>query len=71
MKKIFQKINAGIRLGLNIVVRMILRLVYFILLFPFAIFVKSFTDFLEIKKAVPVWKRRPRIEDVGDFLKHQ
>ena len=71
MKKIFQKINAGIRLGLNIVVRMILRLVYFILLFPFVIFVKACADFLEIKTVKPSWKRRPHMDDVGDFLKHQ
>lgn len=71
MKKILQKINACVRKGLDIVARIILILAYFILLFPFAVFVRLSADFLQTRKVRPSWKRRDKIEDIADFLTHQ
>jgi len=71
MIKIFKRINKYIRAGINILVRLILSAVYFILLFPFAIFIKSCTDFLEIKRKSPYWIPHNKIEDVKEFLAQQ
>ena len=71
MIKIFKRINRYIRFGINILVRLFLGVVYFILLFPFAIFIKLCTDFLEIKAKSPFWIPHNKIEDVKEFLARQ
>lgn len=71
MIKIFKRINRYIRIGINILVRLLLGAVYFILLFPFAVFIKLFTDFLEIKRKSPFWVPHNKIENVKEFLAQQ
>lgn len=71
MAKIFKKINNYIKLFLNFIVRLILSIVYFVLFFPLGIFIKIFTDFLEIKPAKPFWKQLKKITKVEEFLRHQ
>jgi len=71
MIKIFKKINRYIRTVINILVRLLLCVAYFILLFPFAVFIKLFTDFLEIKQRLPSWIPHNKIEDVKKFLTQQ
>jgi hypothetical protein len=71
MIKIFKRIERYIKISINILVRLILGAVYFVLLFPFAILIKSYTDFLEIKKKPPSWIPHNKIEDVRGFLSQQ
>ena len=71
MVRIFKKINKYIRRGIDLLVRLLLGIVYFILLFPFAIFVKLCTDFLRIKQDLPHWIPHKRIENVKEFLTKQ
>ena len=71
MIKIFKKINKYTRFGINILVRILLGVVYFILLFPFVIFIKLFTDFLEIKSKSPSWILQGRVTDISKFLHRQ
>lgn len=71
MIRIFKKINKYIRIIINILVRVILGAVYFLLLFPFAVCIKLFTDFLEIKKKAVVWIPHNKIEDIKKFLAQQ
>lgn len=71
MVKIFKRLNRFIRIVINTLVRLILGVVYFILFFPFAIFAKLCTDFLEIKRKPPCWIPHNKIENVKKFLTHQ
>lgn len=71
MIKIFKTINRFIRTGINILIRLILGVVYFILLFPFVFFIKLCADFLEIKKSSPYWIPHNKILDVEKFLRQQ
>jgi hypothetical protein len=71
MIKIFKRINRCTRIAINILVRLLLGAVYFILLFPFAIFIKLYTDFLGIKESLPHWIPHKRIENVKEFLTKQ
>jgi type IV secretory pathway VirB6-like protein len=71
MIKIFKKINNFTRIGINILIRLLLGIIYFILLFPFVIFIKLLTDFLEIKSVSPYWIPHNKIEDVKKFLTQQ
>ena len=71
MIRILKIINKYIRVIINILVRVLLGIMYFILLFPFAIFIRLFTDFLEIKHKSPSWIACHKIEDVEAFLAKQ
>jgi len=71
MKKIFKIINKLIRTAINFLVRLISSTVYFVLFFPFAIFVKLYTDFLEIKKSAPRWIKTEKIKNITEFLIRQ
>jgi hypothetical protein len=71
MLKIFRAINKRIRTVINILVRLVLGFVYFILLLPFAVFIKLFTDYLENNKRPPYWVAHSKIEDVKKFLTRQ
>jgi hypothetical protein len=71
MKIIFKAINKFVRGVLNILVRVILGIVYFILFFPLGMFLRVCTDFLNMKKGPASWTPRPKIGDVREFLSHQ
>ena len=71
MIKIFKRVNRYIRIGIDILVRLLLGVVYFVLLFPFGVFIKICTDFLEIKQGFPHWIPHNRIEDVKESLAKQ
>jgi len=71
MIKIFKKINKYIRFAINTLVRLILVVVYFILLFPFAVFIRLFTDFLDLKRVSPHWVPHNEIKNVKEFLARQ
>jgi len=71
MIKIFKRINRFIRTVIDTLVRLILGIIYFILFFPFAIFVKLCADFLEIKRKSPYWIPCDKINNVKEFLTRQ
>lgn len=71
MIRVFKRINSYIRVAINIFVRLLLGAVYFILLSPFAIFIKLCTDFLEVKAKLPYWIPYNKIENVKEFLDRQ
>ncbi len=71
MKKILRKIQGFIRGVIDFIVRLILLLAYFVILFPFAFFARVFRDFLEIETVEPFWHGRRKIEDIEDFLTKQ
>ncbi len=70
MKKLFKKIKIHAQKIVNIQIRIILFLVYFIFLTPLCIFVKIFKDYLSLK-AGPLWQCSKHINNVSDFLKEQ
>jgi hypothetical protein len=71
MINIFKKVNKYVRSGINILVRLILAVIYFILLSPFAVFIRLFTDFLDLKRNPPLWIPHNKIENVKEFLVRQ
>jgi len=71
MVKLFKKISKFIQRCFNILIRLILSIVYFILILPFAISIKLFTDFLGIKNKVFHWNPLDRIDDISRFLSKQ
>ena len=71
MIKIFKIINRFIRAGINILIKLILGVVYFILLLPFAFFVKLCTDFLGIRNKSSTWIPCNKILNVEKFLHQQ
>lgn len=71
MIKILKRINRFAISVINILVRIFLAIVYFILFFPFAVFIKLFTDYLAIKEKSPHWTSHKEIRDVKDFLNRQ
>lgn len=71
VKKIFKRIDKYIRIGINTLVRLLLGIIYFIFLFPFAVLIKLCTDFLEIKKESPDWAVHKKIENLKEFLTRQ
>lgn len=72
MKKMFRKINNLIRYGINIFVKFLLGIAYFVIFLPFCIFIRLLTDFLDIKKPDnPHWISRAEIKDVERFLRQQ
>ena len=68
--KIFKLINRYAREVINILVRLFLAAVYFVLFLPFAIFIKLFSDYLGIRES-PHWKLHARVENVKEFLSKQ
>jgi len=74
MIKIFKKVNKYIRFGINILVKLLLCIIYFVLFFPFFIFIKLFTDFLDIKLCnFPHWSGHNEIKEkeIEEFLRKQ
>ncbi|MBL7197454.1 MAG: hypothetical protein ISS47_05105 [Candidatus Omnitrophica bacterium] len=72
MIKIFKKINKYTRVSINIIVRIILTAIYFVVFFPFCIFIRLFSDFLNTKGYnFPNWIPRSKIKDVDRFLRLQ
>jgi hypothetical protein len=71
MIKIFKALNRYIRLIINILVRLLLGVVYFILFLPFGILNALFTDFLGLKKSEPYWIPQDKIKNIKEFLIQQ
>jgi len=71
LKNIARRVEKVVRRLLNILVRLILACVYFLLLFPFGIFIRAFSDFLAVKKERLAWVPRPEVKDLGEFLSRQ
>ena len=71
MMKILKIIKKIIKVALNFLSVVILSAAYFILLFPFAIFVKICTDFLEVRQRPPFWIPHKQIENTKEFLVQQ
>jgi len=71
MKKIFQKINSYIRVGLNIITRITLDLAFFIILFPFWLFVIPLFLLKPKKVKTTYWHRHIEINDIESFLRQQ
>jgi len=71
MKKLFKLLNKYARLGINILTRGFLGLVYFVLLFPFMLIVRFCTDYLEIKAKSPYWIPLNETETEKERLIHQ
>ena len=71
MMKILKIIKKIIKIALSFLSVVILSIVYFILLFPFAIFIKICTDFLEVRQRAPFWVPLKKIESTKEFLAQQ
>lgn len=71
MIKIFKTINRAVKSILNILIRLLLLIVYFILFLPFGIWAYFFSDFLDKKKKSPGWIANSKIEDIVNFLRCQ
>jgi hypothetical protein len=71
MKKILKVLNKYARIGINILVRLLLGLVYLVLLFPFAVIVRLSTDYLEMKSKPPCWIPLDKTENEKELLTHQ
>ena len=66
------RIKKFIHICLDIQIRFILIIVYFVVLLPVALLVKLFTDFLKIRGFnMPSWWARNRIIKVEEFLRQQ
>ncbi|MCX5694683.1 MAG: hypothetical protein NT014_06165 [Candidatus Omnitrophica bacterium] len=71
MKKIFKLLNRYAVIGINILVRIFLRLAYLVLLFPFAIAVRLRSDYLGIKVKPTYWIPLDKKDDVKELLSSQ
>jgi hypothetical protein len=71
MKKIFKLLNKYARVGINILVKFFLSLVYLVLLFPFAVVVRFCTDYLQIKGKLPCWILLNETENEKELLSRQ
>jgi len=71
MKKILKIIKKISKIIVNILTTLILSAAYFILFFPFAIFIKTCTDFLEERPRPPFWIPHKKIESTKEFLVQQ
>lgn len=70
--KIFKDIKKYIFFIINIFIRFILGAVYFTIFFPFFIFIRLFTDFLDIKNYNSIqWLNHIEIKDIEKFLNQQ
>ena len=68
LKQIYSIIRSFAQKLINIQVRLLLAVVYFIVITPFAIFVKLFTDPLQIKKNNrPYWRSHSKILNISEF----
>jgi len=71
MVKILKKIVNFLTIIISIIITFILSAIYFILFFPFAVFIKICTDFLEVRQRPPFWIQHRKIEDAKEFLVQQ
>lgn len=71
IKRYFRKIKRSLQIIVNVQVRIILSIVYFIIITPVALVVGLFGDPLGIKGPDVSWKSRHRIEDLSEFLRRQ
>lgn len=71
MKKIFKLLNKYTVIGINILVRIFLRLAYLVLLFPFAVVVRLCSDYLGIKAKPPYWIPLDKKDNVKELLSSQ
>ena len=71
MTKILKIIKKIIKIALNFLSVVILSAAYFILLFPFAFFIKTCTDFLEVRQRPPFWIPHKKIESTKESLVQQ
>ena len=71
MIKILKIINKIIKIALNFLSVIILSAAYFVLFFPFAVFIKTCTDFLEERPRPPFWIPHKKIENPKEFLVQQ
>jgi len=71
MIKILKIIKKITKIIVNILSTLILSAAYFILLFPFAVFIKTCTDFLEERPRPPFWIPHKKIENPKEFLVQQ
>lgn len=69
---IFRAMNKCARSIVNLLTRLILVFAYYILFFPFAVFVLMFSDLLNIRDFHnPRWDKREEIKDDNKFLRQQ
>ena len=72
MKKFFYRIKKFTQVVIDVQVRVILTIAYFIIITPVGLFFRLFGGPLEIKKIdVPRWKAHKEIEDIPEFLSKQ
>jgi len=71
MIKILKIIKKIVKIALNFLSVVILSATYLILLFPFAIFIKICTDFLEERPRPPFWIPYKKIGSKEEFLTQQ
>lgn len=72
MKKIFYRIKKFAKVVIDIQVRVILSIAYFVIITPIALFARVFSDPLEIKRSsVSYWKTHKKIVDISEFLTRQ
>ena len=70
MKRFIRRIKKLAQIIVNILVRVIAFIFYFIFITPFGVFIRLFKDYLDIKRE-PCWKSRKSISNIDDFLKRQ
>lgn len=70
VRKFFSTAKVIARKIIDVLIRIVLAVVYFVFIAPFGIFVRLFKDYLKIKPE-PFWQSRKEISDIDDFLKRQ
>jgi len=70
MKKNYKRIKKVIQKIIDIQIRIILLMFYFIFITPFGIFIKLFKDYLKTKSN-PTWQMYKEINDINNFLMEQ
>ena len=70
MKKILKEFRKAVQKIVNIQIRIILIIFYFLFITPFGIFIRLFKDYLTTKSA-PTWQNYKEISNISDFLKEQ
>jgi len=70
MSKFLKKLKQFGQKAVSFIINIVLIIFYFLLISPFAIFIKLFRDYLEIKTA-PSWKKHAKISNIGEFLHNQ
>jgi len=70
MRTIFKKLKQFGQKIVSFIINIILIVCYFLLIGPFAIFIKLFKDYLGIK-AAPSWKKHINVSNISEFLHSQ